>query len=296
MLKGLVSILSRLPLRVHYAFADWFIYPMMMYVVRYRRRIVAKNLRLSFPDKSEAERRQLARDFYRQFSHTIVEIIYGYRMSNEEMRQRVIFPEMEEVNRLIDAAGGGIFMLAHFGNWEWYASVQQWVSPGVKELNVYRRLKSKAMDALMLDIRAQRDGECVEKQRILREMVRYRAEHQPVSIGLLSDQKPRPEVTRTWTTFLHQETGFLDGGEVLGKKFGYPVFYAYVRCPKPGYYTVQLKPIAADPKQTAEGEITKAYARALEQNIMEQPELWLWTHNRFKWQRSVTETANYSEQ
>lgn len=287
MLKGLVSILSRLPLRVHHAFADWLIYPLMMYVVRYRRRLVAKNLRLSFPDKTEAERKQIARDFYHQFCYTIVETVYGYRMTDEEMKERVVFEGMDEVNQLVDAAGGGLFMLAHFGNWEWMASVQQWVSPGVTELNVYRRLKSEAMDKLMLDIRSKRGGACVEKQRILRELVRYRAEKKPVTVGLLSDQKPRPEVTRTWTTFLHQETGFLDGAEVLGKKFGYPVFYLYITREERGRYHVQMQTIAADPKNTAEGEITETYARLLEQNIQEQPHLWLWTHNRWKWKKNV---------
>lgn len=287
MLKGLVSILSRLPLRVHHAFADWLIYPLMMYVVRYRRRLVAKNLRLSFPDKTEAERKQIARDFYHQFCYTIVETVYGYRMTDEEMKERVVFEGMDEVNQLVDAAGGGLFMLAHFGNWEWMASVQQWVSPGVTELNVYRRLKSEAMDKLMLDIRSKRGGACVEKQRILRELVRYRAEKKPVTVGLLSDQKPRPEVTRTWTTFLHQETGFLDGAEVLGKKFGYPVFYLFITREERGRYHVQMQTIAADPKNTAEGEITETYARLLEQNIQEQPHLWLWTHNRWKWKRSA---------
>ena len=286
MLKAIVSICSRWPLGVHYFFADYILYPLMMYVARYRRRLVAKNLRLSFPDKSEAERRQIARDFYRQFCYTIVETIYGYRMTDEEMKQRVVFSNMDEVNKLVDAAGGGLFMLAHFGNWEWMASVQQWVSPGVTELNVYRKLKSASMDALMLDIRSKRGGACVEKQRILRELVRYRAEKRPVTVGLLSDQKPRPEVTRTWTTFLHQETGFLDGAEVLGKKFGYPVFYLYITRTERGYYHADMKTIAADSKNTAEGEITEAYARILEQNIQEQPHLWLWTHNRWKWHRS----------
>lgn len=288
MLKALVSILSRLPLSVHYFFADYLIYPLMYYVVRYRRRLVAKNLRLSFPDKTDKERRQIMRDFYRQFCYTIVETVYGYRMSDEQMKQRVVFEHMDEVNKLVDAAGGGLFMLAHFGNWEWMASVQQWVSEGVTELNVYRKLKSEAMDALMLDIRAKRGGACVEKQRILRELVRYRAEKKPVTVGLLSDQKPRPEVTRTWTTFLHQETGFLDGAEVLGKKFGYPVFYLYITRTKRGYYKAEMKTIAADPKSTAEGEITEKYARLLEQNIKEQPHLWLWTHNRWKWKKPLS--------
>ena len=246
---------------------------------------MAKNLRNAFPDKTETERKQIARRFYHQFCDTLVESIYGIRCSEQEMKQRVVFEGMDEVNRLVDAAGGGIFMLAHFGNWEWMASIQQWVSPGVTEMNIYRRLKNQAMDRLMLDIRAQRGGVCVEKQRVLREMVKYRAEKRPVTVGLLSDQKPRPEVTKTWLTFLRQETGFLDGGEVLSKKFGYPVFYLYITRVRRGYYHVQMKTLAAEPQQTDEGEITTAYARVLEQNINEQPHLWLWTHNRWKWQR-----------
>ena len=274
-----------MPLRVHYWCADWLLFPMMYHVVRYRRKMTDKNLALAFPEKSEAERRQLAKAFYHQFCDTIVESIYGYRCSDEEMRARVVFDGMDEVNKLVDAAGGGIFMLAHFGNWEWMASIQQWVSEGVTELNVYRRLKNKGMDQLMLAIRGKRGGACVEKQRILREMVRYRAEKKPVTVGLLSDQKPRPEVTRTWVDFLHQETGFLDGGEVLAKKFGYPVFYLYITRTARGYYHVTMRTLAAAPKDTAEGEITTAYARVLEENIHEQPELWLWTHNRWKYKR-----------
>ena len=287
MLRTLVSALSRLPLGVHHALASGIIYPLMYHVVRYRRRLVMQNLRLSFPEKSETERKEIAKAFYRQFADTIVESVYGYRISDEEMRQRVEFRNMGEVNRLVDAAGGGIFMLAHFGNWEWMASVQQWVSPGVTEMNIYRRLKSAPMDALMLDIRSKRGGVCVEKQRVLREMVRYRAEKKPVTIGLLSDQKPRPEVTKYWTTFLNQDTGFLDGGEVLAKKFGYPVFYLYITRTKRGYYVADMRTISATPKDTAEGEITERYARLLEENIREQPALWLWTHNRWKWKRKV---------
>ena len=286
MLSACASLLSRLPLAVHYGIADGVLYPLMYHVVRYRRRMVATNLRNAFPDKTEEERSQIARDFYHQFCYTMVESVYGYRCPDEEMRQRVVFENMDEVNRLIDAAGGGIFMLGHMGNWEWLASIQQWVSPGVTELNVYRRLKSAAMDKLMLMLRSKRGGACVEKQRILREMVRYRAEKQPVTVGLLSDQKPRPEVTRTWLTFLNQDTGFLDGGEVLGKKFGYPVFYLYVLREHRGYYRVQMKTLSAEPKTSAEGEITTAYARQLEQNINEQPFLWLWSHDRWKWKRA----------
>ena len=283
MLRFLVSGLSRLPLGVHYWFADWILYPVMYYIVRYRRNMTKHNLALAFPEKTEKERRQIAKDFYHHFCNTFAESIYGYRMSDEEMRQRVVLENMDEVNKLIDAADGGIFMLAHLGNWEWLASVQQWLSEGVTELNVYRQLKNKGMDKLMLAIRAKRGGECVEKRQLLRELVQYKAKKQPVTVGLIADQKPRKEVTRTWVKFLNQEIGFLDGGEVIAKKFGFPVFYAYTTRTKRGYYHVDVQLITDRPEKTKEGEITETYAHKLEANIKEQPALWLWTHNRFKW-------------
>lgn len=273
-------------LRIAHRLVDWLLYPLLYYVVRYRRKLVRSNLRSCFPDRSEKQLLTIERRFYRQFCDTIVEAVCGYWMDEDTMRRHVVFRNTEEANRLIDAAGGGIFMLAHYGNWEWMASIQQWLSPGVTELNVYRRLKNKTVDRMMLALRRKRGGVCVEKQRILREMVRYRAEKRPVTVGLLSDQKPRPEVTRTWVRFLHQETGFLDGGEVLSKKFGYPVIYLYIRRVRRGYYEVDLRTIAAEPQQTQEGEITRKYAALLERNILEQPELWLWTHNRFRWKRN----------
>ena len=277
--------LSRLPLAVHYWFSDWLLFPLVYYVLRYRRRMVATNLRNAFPEKSEAERKQIARDFYHQFCDIIVEIIYAPSCSDEEKRQRLDISGMDEANRLIDAAGGGVIMFTHMGNWEWLASVQQWVSPDVTVAKVYRKLNNRRIDALMMRLREHWGGVYIEKQRVLREMVRFRAEKRKILLGLNSDQKPRPEVTRTWLTFLHQETGFLDGAEVLGKKFGYPVFYLYITRKQRGYYHVDMRTLSATPKDSAEGEITTAYARVLEQNIHEQPELWLWTHKRWKWKR-----------
>ena len=285
MLLYCTALLSRLPLGVHYWLADWILFPLLYYVARYRRKTVDKNLRNAFPEKSEQERRQIARAFYHNFCDVMVETVYGYHCPADEMKQRVEIIGMDEANKLIDAAGGGIFMLAHMGNWEWQASVQQWLSPGVTELNVYRQLKNQRFDALMLAIRARRGGECVEKKQLLRTMVQYRAQQRPFTVGLICDQKPRPEVTRTWLTFLNQETGFLDGGEVLAKKFNIPVFYGHMARVSRGQYRSEVRLLSAAPLDTKEGEITTAFAKALEQNIGEQPQLWLWSHNRWKWKR-----------
>ena len=287
----LIRIFSRLPLPLLYFVADVLVYPVMYYVVRYRRAIVAKNLRMSFPEKSDKQRQELERQFYRRFASTIVEIIYGYRISDEEMRERFVFDNVEVVDELAHRNKGVFFMLGHLGNWEWIADIgKRYTDSSIKEYNVYRQQKSPSADAAMLALRSKRGGGgCIEKKQLLRQLVAMRRADNPITIGLISDQKPSPRNAHVWTTFLHQETAFLDGGEVLARKFGYAVTYVHVESPKRGYYRARFEVITDNPAATNPTDITLAYARLLEQNILESPELWLWTHNRWKWSRKDLE-------
>lgn len=287
----LIRIFSRLPLPLLYFVADVLVYPVMYYVVRYRRAIVAKNLRMSFPEKSDKQRQELERQFYRRFASTIVEIIYGYRISDEEMRERFVFDNVEVVEELAHRNKGVFFMLGHLGNWEWIADIgKRYTDSSIKEYNVYRQQKSPSADAAMLALRSKRGGGgCIEKKQLLRQLVAMRRADNPITIGLISDQKPSPRNAHVWTTFLHQETAFLDGGEVLARKFGYAVTYVHVESPKRGYYRARFEVITDNPAATNPTDITLAYARLLEQNILESPELWLWTHNRWKWSRKDLE-------
>ena len=63
---GLLYGLSLLPLRLLYVLSDA-IYLLIYHVVHYRRRVVWKNLRSSFPDRTEADLRQIEKDFYHWF-------------------------------------------------------------------------------------------------------------------------------------------------------------------------------------------------------------------------------------
>jgi KDO2-lipid IV(A) lauroyltransferase len=284
---SLIRILSRLPLPLLYFVADALVYPLMYHVVRYRRAVVAKNLRMSFPEQSAKQRRDLERQFYRRFASTIMEIIYGYRISDEEMRERFVFENVEMVEELAHKNKGVFFMLGHLGNWEWIADIgKRYTDTSIKEYNVYRQQKSPSADQAMLALRLKRGGGgCIEKKQLLRQLVAMRHADHPITIGLISDQKPSPRNAHVWTTFLNQETAFLDGGEVLARKFGYAVTYVHVESPKRGYYRARFEVITDNPAATNPTEITLAYARLLEQNILESPALWLWTHNRWKWSR-----------
>lgn len=259
----------------------------MYHIIRYRRSIVAKNLKLSFPDKTARERKVIERRFYHHFADVIMEIIYGYRISDEEMRERFTFDGVEQIQNILEQKGGVLILMGHLGNWEWTADMaKRYTNPDILHYNVYRRLKNTSSDQAMLALRAKRGGcGCIEKNQLLRRMVALRHEGKPISIGLISDQKPSPRNAHIWTTFLHQETAFLDGAEVLARKFDYAVVYMHVVSQRRGHYHGQCEVITVDPQNTENGDITLAFAHKLEENILEQPELWLWSHNRWKWSK-----------
>lgn len=286
MLKAIVKMLSRMPLGVHYAISDYVLYPALYHIVRYRRSMVTKNLIASFPDKSSQEIATIARKFYHHICDVIVEAVYAYTASDEEMRQRVTFSETKTGEEEVLRKGGGIVMLSHTGNWEWMLDIaKQFYYPQIQLCAAYRKMNSKPFDNLVKDMRLQRGTLLMEKQRVLREFVRLRHAENPVIFALLSDQKPSPKNAHYWTTFLHQDTGFLTGSEVLARKFDLPVFYVSVTSPRRGYYHVEYLPICIEPLETDEMYITRRYVELLEENIRQQPEMWLWTHNRWKFKR-----------
>lgn len=80
---------ARLPMWLLYGFSD--VAAVVLHrLVRYRRGVVRENLRLSFPEKTEAQLRAIERDFYRHFADNAVESVKLLRMSPDEMRRRMV--------------------------------------------------------------------------------------------------------------------------------------------------------------------------------------------------------------
>lgn len=281
-----LRLLSHFSLSFLYGLADYLIYPLARYIVRYRLDLVRKNIHNSFPDKTPQERDAIINAFYHHFADLLVEISYAYRVSKEEMRQRVTFENIELLEELSRKTNGSIVYLGHMCNWEWIADIgNQFTDKSMVEYCVYRRLNNPRTDRDMNTIRERRGGVCIEKNILLRKLVKLRKATHPFMVALLADQKPSPHNAHTWTTFLNQETAFLEGGDVLAHKFGYSVLFAHITCPKRGYYHVRLEAITDDPSTMQPGEITLKYAQLIEKNICEQPHMWLWTHNRWKWNK-----------
>ncbi len=117
---------------------------------------------------------------------------------------------------------------------------------------------------------------------MLRDMIRDKDDL--TGVVFLSDQTPRPK-TAYWTTFLNQDTPFYTGVEKIARHFSRPVIYIAASRPKRGKYHVEFELLTESPEDLKPNELLELFVRRLEKDIVTQPELWLWSHRRWKHKR-----------
>lgn len=278
---SIIWMLAWLPMGVLYVVSD-LLYPLVYYVVGYRKKVVRKNLTRAFPDKSLQQVLQIERRFYRYLCDLMLESIWQLHATKSEMRRRMTFENLELLTDNAKEGKSSMLMTAHYGNWEWTSVMCTYLSPEFKAYPVYQRLQNKHFDKLMLQLRNRYGAVSVEKDELVRTMIRLRNNGIQGLFGMVSDQSPRARFIRYRMEFLNQDTPVFLGTEQLAKKYNYPVYYLDIQRVKRGYYHAIIRPIAVSPSDTLEFEITTAFMQQLEKNIQEKPEFWLWSHNRWK--------------
>ena len=248
-----------LPLKILYILSDILFFP-MFYIVRYRRKLVYQNMKDSFPEKSKKEIRRMEKAFYHHFCDYIVETIKLLHISDKETRKRVKFHNTEALQEIVDNGGSCLMLLGHYGNWEFVPSVTLWMRNGsVIFAQIYRPLKNKWFDRFFLKLRGRYHSECIAKQDTLRSILRYKSSGRPSITGFMADQTPSPANIHHWVNFLNHDTPVFTGVEKIAHKVGFSVFYFDVEKIKRGYYSVTIREISKNPKETEEFEITNKY-------------------------------------
>jgi KDO2-lipid IV(A) lauroyltransferase len=278
LLTWFFRLLSRLPLPVLYVLSDasaW----LARRMVRYRRAVILDNLRRSFPEKSPEEIRRIGRAFYTNLTDVMVETLKGLTISEAELRRRVTFRGLEQIEACHRQRQPIILLAAHQGNWEWLLLAGCLQLPHPVDA-VYKPLANKKMDTLMYRARARFGGQPIAKDRVLREVLRRR--DQVRATTLVADQTPARSTPKYWLSFLGQETGFYRGIEQLPRAVQQPVFFVALRRTRRGYYQATFVPVGSPPYEKEGTNILSAYAAQAEAVVREQPDSWLWSHQRWK--------------
>lgn len=281
-----VKLFSKLPFFVLYGISD-FAYFLIYRVIGYRKKVVFENLHNSFPEKTETEIKQIAKDFYHHIADLFTEYLKGYSISKEEILKRVNIVNPEIVRNYTDKNTPVIIVTGHIGNWEWLLHPLNLME--IPMDIVYQKLSSTFFNDLTLFIRSRfATTPMIEKDDTLRKTFERKDVVRALVMG--SDQSPQNWKSAYWTTFLNQDSGFFTGTERIARKFDYPVIFSEMRRIRRGYYEIEFTEIAKpDYKDFQSGEITERFVRILEKSIHKHPADYLWSHRRWKHKRTETD-------
>ncbi len=269
-----------LPTRVIYFLSD-VVFLLIYHVFRYRKKVVFKNLRESFPEKSPKEIKSIAHKFYRQLTDLFFEDIILMRISVKNMSKRVRCKNIELLNEQYKKGKDILLVMGHLGNWEWLGSFASSTPHGL--CTVYKRLNNPYFDRFFKRLRSRFGLQLFEMKDSFRLTYARKQNNIRTALVLIADQSPQWKEMKYFTNFLnHPGTPILLGPERIAKALDMAVFYIYTSKPKRGHYTLELIPLFDEVKDLPPYAITEAHVRMLEKNIQQFPELWLWSHRRWK--------------
>ena len=295
-LSKLLTRLSRLELRTLYGLSDYVLYPLVH--LFYRRKVVRRNLQKAFPDRTEAKRREIERKFYHWFCDLAVETIRVHSISRDEIQERFVWHDLDQVEgqTLDEGKDFACCYLSHYCNWEMCVGLPFSLNR-LGMCQIYHPMHDKAMDAWFVHNRGQFGAENIKMKDTVRRLLTLKKEAREGSkqrpdggriegwmFGCIADQLPRKENIHLRLPFLNQSTAVFSGSEKLARKFGMTVWYSELTMPSRGHYECHFHRIKVTPEELAADEFayTRRYFAMLERQIQERPELWLWTHDRWK--------------
>lgn len=201
------------------------------------------------------------------------------------MEQRITVNGGEYIDKLASDGRPIIVFLGHYGNWEWVQEVSRHYRHPAINAEIYRPMKNKIMDNVMLAIRARFHTHPIRQKHVIRQLIRMNREGKQFIVGVIADQRPNSKNLHHWTTFLNQDTAYAIGGEELGRHVDAHFVYLDIKKPYRGRYVMTFKPIFIEGLQDEDYPYTKKFLLMMEETIYHAPQYWLWSHNRWKYDR-----------
>lgn len=281
---GINWLVTLLPLRVLYIFSD-IVYLLLYYFPSYRRKVVATNLKNSFPEKNEEELKCIEKKFYKHLADVFIETFKLTHISRSQLMRRFTISNIEIIEKLFDEKRDTIAVLGHYNNWEWLAIFPLYTK--YKSVSIYKPLQNKFFDRFINNLRSQNGMVLTPMSKIIREIINDRNNNINTISAFISDQTPVKSEIKYWTTFLNQDTPIYMGTEKVASKYDMAVVFFNIQKIKRGYYNLSIELLFDHTAGLPEHQITETHVKRLEEIIREKPEYWIWSHRRWKHKKPV---------
>ncbi len=274
-----IVLFSKLPLKVLYFISD-ILYVLIFHIAGYRKNVVMENLKNSFPEKKDAELKEICKNFYKNFSDYLVETAKSFTVSADELKVRV-----QHINRDLfeeaHANGKNIILLTgHVFNWEWFTALATMV-PQEHCYPVYRKMQNPFWNEKIKNIRNAHGNEAVEAEEVIKHIFRNKNDGNSIYM-FVADQTPHVALVDYGLKFLNQKTPAFIGYDKLATRMDFVFLYCDMKKVKRGFYQVNYYRIMPEGEKFVENEVVRKFHKLLENTINKRPDNYLWSHRKWK--------------
>lgn len=250
-------------------------------VLKIRKSLVMENLTKAFPEKTIDEIERIAQGAYKNLFSTFFEILYLDKITNDEIRRIVQFPEPERIHQLLQQKKGLIILTGHFANWEFAAQSTACFVPEDYTVIVQKQ-RNKYIDRFMCRMRTRFGAKLVVMEKAFRES--FTALKNNHIVALIADQSG-PE-HGIFVDYFGRPTSTHQGPAVFQVRTGAPMLLVMLVRKGINNFHIELEEIdltgISGTQDEMIVEITRRHTAALEKFVRRYPEQWLWFHKRWK--------------
>tara|TARA_X000000368_G_C22922250_1_gene663579 strand:+ start:377 stop:1009 length:633 start_codon:yes stop_codon:yes gene_type:complete len=210
-----------------------------------------------------------------------METIKGFTISEKRIRKRVIINNPDLLNYYADKKQSVILVGGHYNNWEICAQAFSMYA-NHKCIAIYKPLSNSFFNSKIYKSRSKFGLKLISMHQT---KGAFTEDSKPKIIVFGSDQNPSNKKRAHWVNFLNQDTAVPFGVEKYSQDYNWPVVFVSISKKGRGYYKVEYSLITDKPKEQPHGKITEDFTKRLEQDIINQPQYWLWSHKRWKHKR-----------
>ena len=276
---SLFYLLSLIPWRIMYFISDGF-YVLTYYIIGYRKKVVMNNLLIAFPEKTEAERVRIAKDFYHQLIDTFIETIKMLSISRKELNKRFVC-NYEVLNDLYETGKNVHIHGGHFFNWE-YLNLAYCANTKYPFIGVYIPLSNQVMDKIIYKMREKFGTILIAADKFRTQFHQHVNKRYALALG--ADQNPGNPKGSYWVSFFGKMAPFVTGPERSAYTTNAAILFGTYYRVKRGYYRSELKLITMEPNSFKRGHLTLIFRDYLEEQIRLRPSNYLWSHRRWKFE------------
>lgn len=274
---GLMRLLHLLPLRVQLKLGEG-LGALVSRLLPGRRRIVAANLWVAFPERTHEQRRELLHTHFRALGRGVFEAAIAWWSSDARIAKAGIVEGLENLRAVQNKGQGALLLTGHFTTLELGARFL--TLAGVEFHAMYRPYKNPVMDYLMHHWRQRRSKLPALPREELRPLVRSLREGR--AVWYAPDQTLDPRIS-VYVPFFGKNVATIVATSKLaamGRAAVVPYFPAYLGH---GRYRVVIEPALQDFPGPDEVADAARINQVLEAGIRTYaPAEYFWVHRRFK--------------